>query len=30
MRDGGNDCCTKRNHPLHLSITIGDGEGNIG
>lgn len=27
--DSGNDNCTLRNHPLHLIIYIGDGEGNI-
>lgn len=28
--DSANDNCTMRNHPLHLIITIRDGEGNIG
>lgn len=27
--DSANDNCTKRNHPLHLIITIGDGGGSI-
>lgn len=27
--DSGNDCCVLCNHPLHLIIYIGDGEGNI-